>query len=504
MNRLLTALILFFVACCGNAHAFSVARIFSDHMVLQRDRPVPVWGKATSAARVTVEFAGKERSTTADEQGHWRVEFPALPAGTAGEFVIRSEDQSIVLHDVLVGEVWFAGGQSNMEHLMRTSAKQLPEFDQLIQTADYPRIRIRKVNDGNSPAPKDDLAGGNWVVATPAHTKNFSAVAYLFARRLHLELDVPVGVIEAAWGGTPIEPHIPAAAFTGHPTLEKILELGTTKDLKALHELAGGTFARSDVWLASQIYNGRIAPVTPYAIRGVIWYQGESNCGHAEDPREYSHKMRALVKGWRDAWKRPDLPFYFVQLPQWKSSAWRYLREEQVRASNIPHTGMAVTIDLNFHNNIHPPNKLDVAERLARWPLARDYGRNVAYRSPKYRDHSIEGGSVIVNFDHAKDGLVKGRSVVGKFSVTEGATLNGFEVCSKDGVWHNANAKIEGSNGTRVDSLRHRSCSQCATRAIQWLLPQAPWNLYNHAGLPAAPFCSDWERMHYDPKANGH
>ena len=174
MNRLLTALILLFVACCGNAHAFSVARIFSDHMVLQRDRPVPVWGKATSAAWVTVEFAGKERSTTADEQGHWRVEFPALPAGTAGEFVIRSGDQSIVLHDVLVGEVWFAGGQSNMEHLMKTSAKQLPEFDQLIQTADYPRIRIRKVNDGNSPAPKDDLAGGNWVVATPAaHEKLF-------------------------------------------------------------------------------------------------------------------------------------------------------------------------------------------------------------------------------------------------------------------------------------------------------------------------------------------
>ena len=211
----------------------------------------------------------------------------------------------------------------------------------------------------------------------------------------------------------------------------------------------------------------------------------------------------ALVKGWRDAWKRPDLPFYFVQLPQWKGYAWRYLREEQVRASNIPHTGMAVTIDLNFHNNIHPPNKLDVAERLARWPLARDYGRNVAYRSPKYRDHSIEGGSIIVNFDHAKDGLVKGRTAIGKFSVTEGATLNGFEVCSKDGVWHNANAKIEGSNvrvsipsGIVPAAVRY-ACHPMAS-------PQAPWNLYSHAGLPATPFCSDWERMNYDPKANGH
>ena len=501
---LIARIVFCLTACCGQVSALSVAKIFGDAMVLQRERPIPIWGRGTPSAEVTVEFKGKKHSTRVDNEGRWRLEMPPLAASNRGlELAVRSEENTLVLRDVLIGEVWFAGGQSNMAHSMRSSAGKLPEFASLIAEADYRRIRIRKVNESNAATPRPDLSGGSWVLATPDSARHFSAVAYLFARRLHKELDVPVGIIEAAWGGTPIEPQIPTAAFTGHPTLERIRKLGAKKDLAALHAMPGGTFARSEVWLAGQIFNGRIAPVAPYAIRGAIWYQGESNCGNAEDPRDYAVKMRALIKGWRAAWQRPDLPFYFVQLPQWKSPAWPYLREEQRQAMDVPGSGMAVTIDLNFHNDIHPPNKLDVAERLARWPLAQVHGKKVAFRSAMYREHKMEGDVITVGFAHAEGGLVAGKTNTGEFIATPETPINGFEICSKDGVWRAAKAVVAGSSvkvsapeGSAPIAVRY-ACQPVASA-------EQPWNLYNRAGLPAAPFSSDWARMPYKTEANGH
>jgi len=380
-------------------------------------------------------------------------------------------------------------------------ARRLPEGKALADAADFNGIRYRKVNEKNSPTPQTDLTSGGWVVCNPKTVHGISGVGFVYARRLHLKLKVPIGIIDCAWGGTPIEPYIPTEAFTGHPTLERLAKLAKVGDIEAIKKMRGGTFVRSPAWLAGAIYNGRIAPVAPYAIRGAIWYQAESNCGIGEDPRDYEYKMRALINGWRHVWGRPNLPFYFVQLPQWRSYAWTYAREEQRRAMNVKNTGMAVTIDLDFHNDIHPPNKIDVGERLARWPLAKVYSRKVHFSGPLYRAVTIKDGAINVAFDHVGEGLMIGMSRVGKVTELKKGILNGFEMLDKTGAWHAAKAVIQGKN------VVVRSNAVKGPVAVRYAChPQAPkdrtWNLYNKAGLPASPFCSDWSMMPYNPRLN--
>ena len=380
-------------------------------MVLQCELPVPVWGRAAAGSEVLVEFAGQSVKTKADGEGRWKILLEPLKANAAGrDLVVQVAAERTVIRDVLVGEVWFAGGQSNMDYRVGGMARRLAEGRALVKAAELPSIRFRKINESNSPSPQEDLKrGGGWVVCSPRSVAGFSAVAYVFAQRLHLELGVPVGVMDCSWGGTPIEPYIPIEAFKGHPTLERLGELGKAGDIAGVRALAGGTYARSAAWLAGAIYNGRIAPVAPYAIRGAIWYQAESNCGRGEDPRDYAHKMRALIRGWRGVWGRKSLPVYFVQLPQWPSYAWTWMREEQRRALDEPGTGMAVTIDLDYANHIHPPNKIDVGERLARWPLAKVYSRKVPVSGPLFRGVELRAGKAVVSFLHAGGGLMAGK-----------------------------------------------------------------------------------------------
>ena len=506
MNRFFTACLpCLFLSCLATAIRAGVvpAGIFSDHMVLQRDATVPIWGKADAGSAVTVAFAGQSVETNADSKGRWKVKFQPMKPDAAGRaMVIRSGDDRVVIRDVLVGDVWFAGGQSNMDYKVNGMARRLAEGRKLADTADFPAIRHRKINERNAPVPQADLNGGSWVVCTPGSVHGFSGVAFVYARRLHLELKVPIGVIDCAWGGTPIEPYVPATAFTGHPTLVKLAALAKAGDLEAIKKMPGGTYARSPAWLAGAIYNGRIAPVAPYGIRGAIWYQAESNCGRGEDPRDYRHKQRALVQGWRQVFDRKDLPFFYVQLPQWKSYAWTYAREEQLRAMEIPNTGMAVTIDLDNANDIHPPNKIDVGERLARWPLAKLYGKKIPFSGPLFRDMKIQDAEVVVRFNHARKGLMAGRiEGVGKIIEAEDGVLHGFELVGKDGVWHPAVAKVEGQ------TLLVKSLQVKRPVAVRYAChPEAPkdrpWNLYNKAGLPASPFCSDWSKMPYDPARN--
>ena len=489
--------------CTANTHAAVLpARIFSDHMVLQRALPVPIWGKADAGKVVTVQFSGQTVRTKADHKGHWKVWLKPLKANRTGrKLKVSSEKDSILIHDVLVGEVWFAGGQSNMGYTVSGMARRLPEGKALADAADFNDIRYRKITEKNSPTPRENLTAGDWVVCTPKTVHSFSGVGFVYARRLHLELKVPIGIIDCAWGGTPIEPYIPTEAFTGHPTLKKLAELAKTADIEAIKKMRGGTFVRSPAWLAGAIYNGRIAPVAPYAIRGAIWYQAESNCGTGEDPRDYAHKMRALINGWRNVWDRPNLPFYFVQLPQWRSYAWTYAREEQRRAMSVKNTGMAVTIDLDFHNDIHPPNKIDVGERLAQWPLAKVYSRKIHFSGPLYRSIKIDNEVIHVAFDHVGEGLMIGKAGVGRVTALKDGTLNGFEIADRTGAWHAAKADIQG------ESVVVRSAAVKEPVAVRYAChPQAPkdspWNLYNKAKLPASPFCSDWSRMPYKPQLN--
>jgi sialate O-acetylesterase len=492
--------------CYGCLPAFAVlqpTKIFSDHMVLQRDTEVPVWGKADAGTTVTVAFAGQSVKAKADKQGRWKLKLDAMKASTEGRSLdISSGGQRMLIKDVLVGDVWFAGGQSNMDYKVKGMARRLPEGKTLADRANYPAIRHRKVAEPHASAPQTDLTGGSWVVCTPKSVHGFSGVAFVFARRLHLELKIPIGVIDCAWGGTPIEPYVPANAFKGHPTLVKLAKYAKAGDSEAIKQMDGGTYVRSPAWLAGAIYNGRIAPVAPYGIRGAIWYQAESNCGKGEDPRDYRFKQRALVEGWRKSFEKPHLPFYFVQLPQWKSYAWTYAREEQLQAMEVDGTGMAVTIDLDNANDIHPPNKIDVGERLALWPLAKVYGKKIPFSGPLFRKAEFRGREAVVHFDYAKEGLMIGRiEGVGKIIEDKDGTLNGFELVGEDGVWHPAKAKVKGQ------AVLVKSLSVKKPVAVRYAChPEAPkahpWNLYSKAGLPASPFCSDWNLMPYDPAEN--
>lgn len=499
-------LILFLAVAAENClgEEFSVAAIFSDGMVLQREVSVPLWGRADAGATVAVEFNGQQQTTTANSDGRWEVVLDAMPALKDGrELVVVCDNESKTISDVVVGEVWFAGGQSNMAFGMNGMARQLEEGRAMVGAATFPLIRFRRVQGDDMPSPREDLADGlNWGACTPETVLNHSAVAYVFAHRLHRELDVPVGIIDCSWGGKPIEPFVPIEELTGHPTLSRLAALAETEDVEAIRNMPGGTFVRNSSWFAGRIFNSRVAPVAPYAIRGAIWYQGESNCGTGEDPRDYAHKMRALIRGWRNAWENPELPFYYVQLPQWNSYAWTWLREEQQRVLDVPNTGMAVTIDLDNGDSIHPPNKIDVGERLARWPLARQYGVDVEVSGPTYAEATFGDGEVIVLFDHTEGGLVIGRmDGVANFREAGGETLNGFELMGADNVWCEAEARIEGN--IVVVTSSHVPDPLSVRYACRPQAPEGkPWNLYNRAGLPASPFCSDWSRMPYDPARN--
>jgi len=496
----------FLFALCSALPVLAVlhpAKIFSDHMVLQRDATVPLWGTADAGATVTVAFAGQSVKGKEDGEGRWKVELAPMKASAKGRSLeISSGDERVVIEDVLVGDVWFAGGQSNMDYKVSGMARRLVEGKALAESANYPAIRHRKVNERNAAAPQSDLNGGSWVVCSPKTVHGFSGVAFVFARRLHLELKVPIGVIDCAWGGTPIEPYVPAEAFTGHPTLVKLAKYAKAGNTEAIKKMPGGTFVRSPAWLVGAIYNGRIAPVAPYGIRGAIWYQAESNCGKGEDPRDYRHKQRALVQGWRQAWNNENLPFFYVQLPQWKSYAWTYAREEQLRAMEVDGTGMAVTIDLDNANDIHPPNKIDVGERLARWPLAKLYGKKIPFSGPLFRDVEVRDAEAVIRFDYAKEGLMAGHiEGVGKIVESKDGVLHGFELVGKDGVWHPAKAKVKGQT-VLVKSLAVKQPVAVRYACHAEASKEHPWNLYNKAGLPASPFCSDWSKMPYDPAEN--
>ena len=496
-----------FLVLCGQWSTFAglqPAKIFSDHMVLQREAVVPIWGLANAEASVTVAFAEQSVATKADGEGRWKVELAPMKASAKGRSLeISSGDERVAIQDVLVGDVWFAGGQSNMDYKVKSMASRLPEGKALADAANYPAIRHRKVNERNAAVPQPDLSGGAWVVCSPKSMGGFSGVAFVFARRLHLELKIPIGVIDCAWGGTPIEPYVPAKAFKGHPTLVKLAKYAKAGDFEAIKKMPGGTFVRSPAWLAGTIYNGRIAPVAPYGICGAIWYQAESNCGKGEDPRDYRYKQRALVEGWRQAWNNQNLPFFYVQLPQWKSYAWTYAREEQFQALEVDGTGMAVTIDLDHANDIHPPNKIDVGERLARWPLAKLYDKKIPFSGPLFRKAEIRGAGAIVHFDYAEEGLMVGQiEGIGKIVEDTDGALNGFELVGQDGVWHPAQARTRGpvvvvkSSMVKQPVAVRYACHPEASKKDQ------PWNLYNKAGLPASPFCSDWSQMPYDPAQN--
>lgn len=448
--------------------------IFDSHMVLQRDRAVPVWGRASPGEEVTVGFAGETASTRADADGRWEVSLGPLEASSEGRTLTVRGDNTLELDDVLVGEVWLCSGQSNMEWTVRKSADAKRE----IAAADHPRIRHIKIERRPAKRPEDDAPSDGWKVCQPGTVANFSAVGYYFARRLVDDLDVPVGLIGSNWGGTRIEPWTPPAGFEHVEALEAIRD--KLDEYPALRDKPSDRKSEEPAVNHQSplaLYNGMIHPLVPYALRGALWYQGESNNGEG---MLYHEKMKALIHGWRTVWEDPEMPFYYVQL-----APFRYRGEgrefdlpgiwqAQLKTLEVPHTGMAVTTDIGDLADIHPRNKQEVGRRLALWALAKTYGRDgLAYSGPLYRRHRVAGDAIRVEFDEAGSGL----------GTRDGEPPTHFEIAGSDGVFQPAEAKIDGA-GVVVRGSGVKSPKQVR---FGWHQEAEP-NLINAAGLPASPF----------------
>lgn len=468
--------------CCVPALAnVTAASIFGDNMVLQRDQPLPIWGTATPGERVTVSFDRQTAQVTTDVDGKWRVKLAAMPASTSPETLSITGKNTVAFANVLVGEMWVCSGQSNMAFAVADAKNARQE----IAAADFPQIRMFTVTRHAAPVPCDGCEGA-WVVCGPHSVASFSAVGYFYARELYTALHVPIGMINASYGGTPAE------SWTSLPGL-KALPLFQPRAVAfeqavQAYQADKGTAPGSSAYDPSALFNGMIAPLIPYAIRGAIWYQGESNM---DAPFAYRQLFPGLITSWRQAWGEGDFPFAFVQLPNMnpvqqrpiENGSWAELREAQLRALALPNTGIAVTIDLGEAANLHPPNKQDVGKRLALAMLAKVYGKNLEYSGPLFSNMRVDKGQAILTFTHA-GGLMAADSVNAR-----GGILRGFAIAGADKVFHAARARIDGDT-VIVDSA---NVPQPVAVRYAWAFNPV-CNLYNAAGLPASPFrTDDWE-----------
>lgn len=495
------ALLLLPFTCISTVAAAELrfAGIFADHAVLQREHPVEIWGWGQKGVSVKVTFGEQSIDAIANDQEIWSVTLKPMKANAVGKSLkVTSGESAVVVRDVVVGEVWHASGQSNMAMSIAAMAKELEVVKKDIAAADLPMIRFCRINAAESATPLSDLRdSAQWSVCSRLTVSRFSGVAFYFARELQGELGVPVGVINTSRGGTPIEPFIPQAAFQSHATLRRELELGDQNDLEAIWKLPGGVRARDANWLPGRLFHSRLAPVARYAVRGAIWYQGESNCGDREDPRDYQHKMRALINGWRTAFVNETLPIYFVQLPgSGAGRGWPYLREQQRLASDLANTGMVVTIDIPG-KGIHPANKIDVGKRLAKWALANDYKKVVPFSGPMFVRQEIQKDQLVLHFRHTDGGLMSAtKEGLAEPMETPETPLAHFEIAYQAGSWKPASATIAGE--TIVVASRD-SRAPLAVRYAYAVTPEQ-CNLYNRAGLPASPFCTRPELLKYDPE----
>ncbi len=480
---------------------------FSDHMVFQRDAPIPVWGWADPGSEVVVVLgpdAGRAVTVKAETNGRWQARLPAAPATESGlEFSVKSGGKAILLKDVLVGEVWLCSGQSNMEWSVAASLNAGEE----IAAANFPAIRQMKVDHLTAATPQEDVKS-LWQVCSPATVGQFTAAGYFMARELHRELGVPIGLINSSWGGTRIEPWTPVEGFARIPALATIHgmvmnTLPTSESYQTtlkshLEEVAAWQKAAAEA-LAKQatapltpvfppalvpltahtspttLFNAMIHPLVGYGLRGAIWYQGESN--HAE--QLYPEKMQALIGGWREQWGG-EIPFYFVQIAPYQygdedPSILPRFWEAQAACLSIPKTGMVVTNDIGNPKDIHPKNKQEVGRRLALLALKNDYGRpETVAAGPVFRDLVVEPGRLRVKFDNVAGGL-KSR---------DGKALTHFEIIGETAEFVPAKAVIEGTDTVVLSS---EGLKEPVALRYAWHKLAEP-NLANGAGLPSSAF----------------
>jgi sialate O-acetylesterase len=522
--------------------------IFGDHMVLQQDIKIPVWGTADPGEAVTVALGSETAQATAAADGSWRVDLPPLPTGTAPVTMTVAGKNTLTFQDVLVGEVWICGGQSNMQFPLRedyTAADAMAKAD--------PQIRYIYVGLKNALDPQTDIAGGKWTVCTPQTAGRCCAAGYFFARELRTKYPRPFGLIDSNAGGTRIQ------EWTSIDAQRKVPELKHNADdydaLKAAYPQASAEYpaklaAYKDAlakwqqevgttynpllatWKAQAdqaqkaglplppkpqpsspmpaepvppegkagvtpagLFNGMIAPLIPYAIKGALWYQGESNAGTSLV--EYRAALQALIADWRQRWGEGDFPFLIVQLASYKASAWPIIREGQLEtARTVPNTGLAVAIDIGDPGGpIHPIDKLDVGLRLARAAEHVAYGENNVYSGPIYDSMKVEGGTIRLSFTQVGSGLVIGSApwVAPDQKPLPADKLRGFAIAGADKKWFAGDATIDG------DTVVVSSSQVPQPVAVRYAWANAPkCNLYNKEGLPASPFrTDDWTDVRY-------
>jgi sialate O-acetylesterase len=490
----------------------TLAPLFTDHAVLQRDRPVPVWGHAAPGEKVTVSFRDQTVHTTAAGDGRWSVRLAPLKPGAPAALVVSGRN-TIKLEDIVVGEVWVCSGQSNMEFRVwgpPGDVYRVNDADAEVAAANYPLIRHFKVEPAVADRPAD-TAKGAWAACSPATVGQFTAAGHFFARDLVQKLGVPVGIINSTWGGTAIESWMTDAALKGNPAFGVVGErwanalvdwpakvaadkaAHAAQDKEEAEARAAGPQKLAELlknrpWLPPppcptspdapcSLFNGMIHPLIPYGIRGVLWYQGE---GNSSRPGEYHALFAAMITAWRAQWEQGDLPFFWVQLANWKTDdptglEWALLREAQAKTLSLPNTGMAVAIDIGEPDNIHPRNKQEVGRRIALIARHQVYGFPGGWCGPRLQSVERAGAAMRVRMDPAGGGLM-----------VRGKELTGFMVAGADRRFFPALARIEGKT---VMLSAPEVTTPVAVRYAWTDAPEA--GLFNDAGLPAAPFRSD-------------
>lgn len=482
-------------------------KVWSDHAVIQRDRPIHVWGWADAGTRVTATLRGgnnaeETASATANSRGHWSLYLPPRTAG-GGPYTLTANcgNNTITVSDLLLGDVWLASGQSNMEMPLSgfPGSAVLKNGPEEIKEANHPEIRILHEPKRFSEYPMQDQEA-TWQICTPEVAANFSAVAYFFAREIQHDQKVPIGVVEADWGGTPAESWTSLDTIGNDAGLMPIFAVRAAEmDDQADVEATKARWAHEDAaaraqgrtpeehpweppvepWQAASLYNGMIAPVTPLAIRGVIWYQGEANAGLARAPL-YQRLLPALIADWRRQFTQGDLPFLFAQISSYEASPeedWGMVRDAQRRTLSVTNTGMAVTIDVGDAQNVHPADKQTVGYRLALAARSLAYGEDVHHSGPLFRQATTEDGGMRVYFSGAE----------GKLTARGGA-LDGFELAGEDRHFVPATAKID-ANGATVTVT---STQVSDPKFVRYAWPNAPKaTLMDSAGLPASTFTSE-------------
>lgn len=479
--------------------------IFTDHMVLQRDLPVPVWGWAEAGEAVSVKFAGQSKATKAGKDGRWKVVLNPLKASHDTQNLTVSGKNTVVVKDVLVGEVWLCSGQSNMA----MNVKGVSHAEKETAVANFPQIRMFFVQSFTATTPQEQCRGV-WQACSPKTIPNFSATAYFMGRELHQTLKVPVGLINSSVGGTAIESWTSMDVMKDKAELQPLLEKWRQEvalfeqpenlakyeaDKKQWQEAVKAAVAAKQPLppqpayvgreplnpnRPANLFNGKIAPIIPFAIRGAVWYQGESNAGNGP---LYATQMPLMISDWRARWGY-EFPFAWVQLPNFMkrdaepeaASTWARLREAQAKSLATPNTGMTINLDIGEAADIHPKNKHEIGRRLALWARAKVYGEKIAWSGPLYQSHEIKGAEVVIRFSHAE----------GLKSADGGAALKGFIIADEKQKWLWANARIEADQVI----VTHPDIQKPAAVRYAWA-NNPDVNLINGAALPAGPFRTD-------------